>query len=352
MRALRYHGNRDVRIDDIPEPEVRPGTVKLKVHWCGICGSDLHEYLGGPIFSPHTEPHPLVGETNPVVLGHEFSGEIVEVGDGVEGLEVGQRLAVQPTLSDGTCPDCLAGKPQLCKQIGFHGLSGGGGGMSEYTVIPAYMAKVIPDEVPSDLGALIEPLAVAYHGVRHAGVRAGDRVLVFGGGPIGLAALLSLKAAGASLVVVSEIAGARKELARELGAHEVLDPTEVDLAAETDRLTDGRGFDVTIDAAGVQATFDAAVSLVRPQGTVLNLAIWEGPIDFNPNSLVFNEASITASLCYEDGDFERVIKLVAEGRIDPSPLITSRISLADAVTDGFEELVTNKDVHAKILIQP
>lgn len=352
MRALRYHGNRDVRIDDIPEPEVRPGTVKLKVHWCGICGSDLHEYLGGPIFSPHTDPHPLVGETNPVVMGHEFAGEIVEIGEGVEGLEVGQRIAVQPTITDRDCPDCLAGNPQVCKQIGFHGLSGGGGGMSEYTVVPDYMAKVLPDEVPSDIGALIEPLAVSYHGIRHAGVRAGDNVLVFGAGPIGLTALLCLQAAGASVIAVSEVADARKRLARELGVTEVLDPTEVDLQAETDRLTGGRGFDVTIDAAGVQATFDAAVGLVRPHGTVLNLAIWEGPIDFNPNTLVFTEARLTASLCYQEGDFERVIKLVAEGRIDPSPLITRRISLADAVTDGFEELVSNKDAHAKILIEP
>jgi (R,R)-butanediol dehydrogenase / meso-butanediol dehydrogenase / diacetyl reductase len=352
VRALRYHGNRDVRIDDIPEPEVRPGTVKLQVHWCGICGSDLHEYLGGPLFSPHTDPHPLVGETNPVVMGHEFAGEIVEVGEGVEGLAVGQRVAVQPTITDGTCPDCLAGNPQVCKQIGFHGLSGGGGGLSEFTVVPASMAKLLPESVPSDLGALVEPIAVSFHGIRHAGVQTGDTVLVLGAGPIGLTALLCLKAAGASLVVVSEVAESRKKLAEQLGAHAVLDPTVDDLAARTEELTGGRGFDVTIDAAGVQATFDAAVSLVRPHGTVLNLAVWERPIEFNPNSLVFNEATLTASLCYADGDFERVIKLLAEGRLEPQALITRRIKLADAVTEGFEELVARKDDHVKILVQP
>lgn len=352
MKALRYHGNRDVRVDDIPEPEVRPGTVKVEVHWCGICGTDLHEYLGGPIFSPHTDPHPLVGETNPVVLGHEFSGEIIEVGEGVEHLTVGQRIAVEPTLRDGTCLGCRGGNPQVCDVIGFHGLSGGGGGMSERTVIPAYMAQPLPDSVSSELGALVEPLSVAFHAVRKAGVRPGDTALVVGAGPIGLATLMCLRTAGAKVVAVSEVATARKQLAADFGADVVIDPTSEDLAARVAEVTGGVGFDVTFETGGVQATFDAAVASVRKHGTILNLAIWEEPVAFNPNALVFSEATLTASLCYAEGDYARVIKLIADGRLEPAPLITRKVKLADVVRDGFEELVAHKDRHVKVLVQP
>lgn len=122
MKAALWYGREDVRLEDIKEPEVTAGSVKIKVKWCGICGSDLHEYLGGPIFIPQGTPHPISGCVAPVVLGHEFSGEITEVGEGVAGLEIGDRVAVEPIVACGTCAACLEGKYNLCSSLGFHGL--------------------------------------------------------------------------------------------------------------------------------------------------------------------------------------------------------------------------------------
>ena len=131
MKAAVFHGQRDLRVDDVSEPETRSGSVKIEVGWCGICGSDLHEYMAGPIFvAPSGSPHPLMGEEMPVVLGHEFGGRLVEVGDGASSIEVGDRVAVEPIWYCGECPECRRGAYNLCRVLGFYGLSGGGGGFS------------------------------------------------------------------------------------------------------------------------------------------------------------------------------------------------------------------------------
>ena len=152
MKAARFHAREDVRIDDLPEPETREGAVKIKVDWCGICGTDLHEYLEGPIFTPAEVPHPLTGERNPVQLGHEFAGHVTEVGRGVTGFAEGDAVTVEPTLFCGECAECRAGLTNLCPSLGFHGLSGGGGGFAEYTAVPASMVRPL-GQVPTDLGA-------------------------------------------------------------------------------------------------------------------------------------------------------------------------------------------------------
>jgi (R,R)-butanediol dehydrogenase/meso-butanediol dehydrogenase/diacetyl reductase len=181
--ALQHEAEGGLRIDDIPEPETTDGTVKIKVDWCGICGTDLHEYLEGPIFTPVAgSPHPLTGEVAPVQLGHEFAGHITEVGSGVTGFSEGDAVAVEPTLFCGRCSECRAGLTNLCPSLGFHGLSGGGGGYAEFTVVPASMVRPL-GSVPTDLGALVEPLAVGLHAVRNSGVRIGESAVVFGAGP-------------------------------------------------------------------------------------------------------------------------------------------------------------------------
>ncbi|HET9667944.1 MAG TPA: alcohol dehydrogenase catalytic domain-containing protein, partial [Desertimonas sp.] len=148
MRAVRYHGNRDVRIDDIDEPECRPGFVKIAPEWCGICGSDIHEYLVGPETIPSPgAPHPITGESLPIVLGHEYAGTVVEVGEGVDAVQVGDTVAVEPIIRDNTCPTCSEGRYNLCPQIGFNGISGYGGGLAELSVVPSYMIHVLPPNV-------------------------------------------------------------------------------------------------------------------------------------------------------------------------------------------------------------
>lgn len=179
MKAARFHAAKDVRIDDIPIPEVKPGYVRIRPEYVGICGSDLHEYEDGPHIIPAPgSTHSLTKEGIPIVLGHEFSGVVDEIGEGVTGFHKGQRAAIQPTLYDESCTNCTQGLPNCCDQFGFIGLSGAGGGMSEYTVVPAYAVKPLPDDFPLDIGALVEPLAVGWHAVRVSPFKKGDSVLV------------------------------------------------------------------------------------------------------------------------------------------------------------------------------
>lgn len=351
MRAVRYHGNRDVRVDEIDEPEVRPGTVKVAPEWCGICGSDLHEYLIGPETIPAPgSPHPLTGETLPLVMGHEFAGRVVEVGEGVEGVDVGDPVAIEPVLRDHTCEMCLRGEYNLCPQLGFHGLSGGGGGLSELTVVPAYMIHRLPPEVPTDLGALIEPMAVGWHAVREAHFTLGETAVVIGAGPIGLVTMLALQAAGAGAVVMVETAEARKDKAVALGADLVLDPTADDVVADVRRFTGG-GADVVFDAAGNNQTIALAISAVRKRGRIVNIALWEHPAEVDMMQFLFTGATLTNSCVYAD-DHPAVISALAKGAIDAAPLITKRIPLDEIVEGGLLELLEHRDRQVKILVHP
>jgi (R,R)-butanediol dehydrogenase/meso-butanediol dehydrogenase/diacetyl reductase len=351
MRAVRYHGNRDIRIDDIPEPECKPGFVKIAPEWCGICGSDVHEYLIGPETIPSPgEPHPITGETVPIVMGHEYAGRVVEVGEGVDGIAVGDNVAVEPIIRDNSCPTCTDGHYNLCPQLGFHGLSGYGGGLSEFSVVPAYMVHVLPAGVPTDVAALIEPLAVGWHAAKMADLRGGESCLIVGAGPIGLVTLLSLRVQGAGEVVVVELTDARKAKAAELGADLVLDPRSDDVVAVLAERY-GRGVDVAFDAGGHAETIQLALASVRPKGRIVNIALWEHPVEFDMFSMLFKESNLTASCAYcnDHGD---VIEALASGAIDVRPLITSRIPLEEIVTGGIEELMNNRDAHVKILVHP
>jgi (R,R)-butanediol dehydrogenase/meso-butanediol dehydrogenase/diacetyl reductase len=351
MRAVRYHGNRDVRVDDIPEPEVQPGAVKIAPEWCGICGSDLHEFLIGPETIPAPgNPHPITGEVVPIVLGHEFAGRVVAVGDGVDDVSVGDAVAVEPIIRDNTCPACRAGDYNLCPQIGFHGISGGGGGLAEFTVVPRYMVHRLPQSIPTDIGALIEPLAVGWHAVRKSGFRIGDTAVVLGAGPIGLVTMLALRAGGAGLVAMVEISAARKEKAVALGADVVLDPTADDVAGTLKTLTGG-GVDVAFDASGHNETMAMAIGCIRPKGTIVNIALWEHPAEIDMFQFLFTEAFLTSSVAYAN-DHAAVISALASGRIDAAPLISKRIPLEEIVGGGLEELIHNKDQNVKILVHP
>jgi (R,R)-butanediol dehydrogenase/meso-butanediol dehydrogenase/diacetyl reductase len=264
MKAARFHGRKDIRIEDIPEPELRAGAVKIDVAWCGICGTDLHEYLEGPIFCPAPgHPHPLSHEESPVTLGHEFSGTVSEVGDGVEGLAVGDNVVVEPYFVDGDCDMCQAGSYHLCRQMGFIGLSGGGGGLSEKIVVDKRWVHPIGD-IPLDEAALIEPLSVAHHAVARSGAKAGDVALVGGSGPIGLLTAAVLKGMGVT-TIISELTQARKEKAvSSRVADHVLDPSQEDVPARVLELTGGTGADVAFECAGVNAVLDTMLDAVRP----------------------------------------------------------------------------------------
>ena len=351
MKAARFYGPGDIRVEDVPEPQVAPGTVKVEVEWCGICGTDLHEYLEGPIFAPTAEaPHPLTGESVPVTLGHEFAGVVAEVGDGVNDVRVGERVVVEPYIICGHCDACMNGRYNVCQTLGFVGLSGFGGGFSQYVVAERRWIHPL-GELGTDVGALIEPLAVAYHAVRLSRAQPQHSALVFGAGPIGLVTTAALKARGVEQIIVVEPAAVRKEKANIAGADAVLDPNEADVVAMVNELTKGRGADVSFECAGIDAVLKTAILSTRAGGTCVNVAIWGHEASVAMNDLVFREVNVVGSLAYAD-DHPATIDMVRSGKVDPFQFITGRIDLDDIVAQGFDALINHKEENVKILVRP
>ena len=351
MKAARFHGRNDIRIDDVPEPEVRPGTVKIQVAWCGICGTDLHEYLEGPIFVPAPgHPHPLSGEEAPVTMGHEFSGTIVDVGEVVQALSVGDNVVVEPYFVCDECPPCKAGNYHLCTKMGFIGLSGGGGGLGGMVVVDTRWVHKVGN-IPLDQAALIEPLSVAHHAVARSGAKPGDVALVGGSGPIGLLTAAVLKSQGVT-TVISELSAARKDKAISSGvADYVIDPGQEDLQARLLELTDGVGADVAFECAGVNAVLDTLLTAVKPAGVVVNVSIWGRPATVDMQKIVLKEIDLRGTIAYVR-DHAEAIKLVQEGKVNLEPFITARIALEDLVEQGFNTLIHHNDTAVKILVHP
>jgi (R,R)-butanediol dehydrogenase/meso-butanediol dehydrogenase/diacetyl reductase len=351
MKAARFHGPGDIRVEEVPEPQVGPGQVEVSVDWCGICGTDLHEYLEGPIFIPAKgAPHPITGQEMPVVMGHEFAGVVSAVGSGVTGVAEGDRVAVEPYYVCGECVACVAGRYNICRKLGFVGLAGQDGGFAERCVVDQRWVHQLGD-LPTDIGALVEPLAVGYHAVRLSGLRPGGTAAVFGSGPIGLVTTAALKAAGAARVIVVEPAAARKAKAPGAGADTVLDPTGTDVPEAIRDLTGGAGVDVAFECAGIDPVLAAAIGSVRPGGTVVNVAIWGHVPQVAMNDLVLSEITVIGSLAY-CGDHADTIALLRDGKVAAEQFITGRIGLEDLVTGGFRELIDNKEENVKILVSP
>ncbi|KAI0532856.1 GroES-like protein [Xylaria digitata] len=350
MKAARYYGKEDIRIEQVSEPTVGPGQIKIAPAFVGICGTDLHEYLGGPHFCP-TSQHPVTGEAIPITLGHEFSGVIKEIGPGVTGFEIGQACAVQPTLFCGHCAACEGDAENVCHNGGFVGLSGSGGGLSEAVCVNATHVFPLPEGLELETGALVEPLSVAWHAVSAAPEIGPDSiVLIIGGGPIGLALILCLKAKGVKTIIVSEIAASRQNFARQFGATQVVNPVNDDVTKVVQTLTNGSGADVTFDCAGVPASIKSACTAVKAKGTVVNVAIWEKEIPFNPNWVTAKESTYKSVLGYRKSDFEAVIENLRTSAIKPSGMITAKIKFENVVKDGIKRLISDKDNHVKILV--
>lgn len=351
MRAARFYDQKDIRIEEIEEPALQPGTVAIDVAWCGICGTDLHEYLEGPIFVPPAgHPHPISGECAPVTLGHEFSGTITALGEGITDLKVGENVVVEPyIIADDV--DTSEGQPyHLSKDMNFIGLGGRGGGLSEKIVVQRRWVHPIGD-IPLDEAALIEPLSVGHHAFVRSGAKAGQVAIVGGAGPIGLLTAAVLKAEGLT-VYISELSEARKAKARETGvADQVFDPREGDVAEKVRELTGGRGADVGFECSSVPVVLDMLLDAVRPAGTIVNVSIWGHKPRVDMPKLVLKEIDLRGTIGYAS-DHPDTIELVRTGKIDLSKFITGRIGLDQLVSEGFDQLINNNEHHVKIIVDP
>ncbi|MFD2675200.1 2,3-butanediol dehydrogenase [Gulosibacter bifidus] len=354
MKAARYYDNKDIRIEEVDAPTVVPGTVGIDVAWCGICGTDLHEYLEGPLFiPPHNHPHPISGESAPLTLGHEMSGVVYEVGEGVEGLAVGDHVVVEPyIISDDVDTGADSKDYHLSKDMNFIGLGGGGGGLGEKIVVKARWAHKIDKKVPLDQAALIEPLTVGAHAVERSDVKEGDLAIIGGAGPIGLLTAAVLKAKGVT-VVMSELSPLRREKALETGvADYAFDPRETDVVAEVRKLSrDGKGADVAFEATSVQVVLDTLMDAVRPTGVIVVISIWSKRSDFDMHKLVMKEIDLRGTIAYVNNHPE-TIKMVEEGKVNLEPFITGKIGLDGLVDEGFDTLINRNETAVKILVSP
>lgn len=353
MRAARYYDRGDVRIEDIPEPELRPGTVGIDVAWCGICGTDLHEYADGPIFIPPSgHPQPISGESAPITIGHEMSGVVTALGEGVTDLAVGDHVVVEPyILHDDVDTGPASSDYHLSADMNFIGLGGHGGGLAEKIVVQQRWVHKIADSVPLDQAALIEPLAVGFHAVARSDAAAGDVALITGAGPIGLLTAAICRAQGIS-VIISEPSSLRRAKASESGvADHVLDPSAEDVVARVAELTDGRGADVGFECTSVQPALDTLFDALKPTGVLVVVSIWGHPGSVEMQKLVLKEIDMRGTIAYVNSHPE-TIALVESGRIDLSPFITGKIALDDLVTDGYDTLLNRNETAVKILVSP
>ncbi|MCK1976097.1 2,3-butanediol dehydrogenase [Jeotgalicoccus huakuii] len=345
MRAAVFYEAKDIRVEDVEIPEVKENDVKVRVAWTGICGSDLHEYNAGPIFIPKDEASPLTGRQAPLTMGHEFSGVIEEVGSGVEDLKVGDKVTINPLITGKVHENPLV---DMYKGFTFVGL-GSDGGFADFTVVDQRNIVKLQDDTSLQIGALVEPTAVALQAIRESEMNFSDSVAVFGAGPIGLLTVIAARAAGAKDIIVFDLSDNRLEKAKEVGATYVVnsgneDPVEFVKQYYPD------GVDRAFEVAGVPVTVNQAIAVTRARGMVTIVSIFEKEMDFNPMLLTASGVRISSTLAYEPDIFEATVKMIESGQIDPSQVITDQIELEDVVTKGFEELLNNKN-QSKILVK-
>ncbi|NMO56433.1 2,3-butanediol dehydrogenase [Actinoplanes sp. TBRC 11911] len=352
MLAARFHDKGDIRLEtaDIPAPK-SPDEVLVEVAWCGICGTDLHEYLVGPIVTSVT-PHPLTGVTLPQTLGHEFSARVVEAGPEVTGVAAGDRVAVMPAIVCGRCAYCRRGLGHLCVRFACTGLSAETGGLAQYAVLKDYQVAKLPDAVSDVEGAVVEPASVAAYGVDRAGVHGGDVVLVTGAGPIGVLSALYANAVGAATVVIAEPNPNRAALARDLDVGPVLDPTGAGFDDAIAELTDGLGVDVVAECSGSTPGLATALTSVRSRGSIVQTGLHTRPATLDAMTLSAKDVTLVGSWCYLITDWPRIIRLIASGKYPVARAVTARIALPDVVTKGFDVLVDPRGDQLKVLASP
>ena len=335
-QAVFYEGNRTIRHGRCELVEPASGEVQLKISHCGICGTDLHIYHGAMDARVQM----------PLVMGHEMSATVHKLGDGVYDYAVGEQVVVMPLAPCGDCPACAAGHSHICNNLDFLGIDTPGAFQSYWTV-PAYTLHRMPAHLSLKHGALIEPLAVACHDVRLAGVKAGDQAVVLGGGPIGMLVALVARHAGAE-VLVSEINPFRADLANQLGL-DAVNPHEVDLVKRVMERTAGAGADIVFEVTGSTAGASVMTELLRTRGLAVVVAIFAQQPKIDLFRFFWRELRMQGVRVYESQDFSAAIDLAAQGTLPLDALITD-IRPLQALQSGFEDMEIGGRV-MKILLE-
>ena len=317
MKASRFLGNKTFAVTDLPTPHAGPGELVLRNQVCGVCGTDVHIYHGEP-GSADVNP--------PVVLGHEYSGEVVEVGKGVTGFAVGDHVTVDPNIYCGHCAYCQNGKKQLCPSMEAIGVTRDGG-FAEYSLIPAAQTFKLDPSVPFESAAMAEPLACCLHGIDLAGIQVGDKVCVVGGGAIGLLMVQLAKLSGASQIVLSEPNEKRRQVGLQLGANAAIDPTRPDAQEDFAQVLGG-GANVVIECVGNVPAVKSAFQFAGKGATVLLFSVpkVDATFDLPLFDVYKKELTIKGSFVNPD-THARAVALINSGKVDFGPIITHRFTL-------------------------
>ena len=342
MRAAIYKGLETIEVEHVPDPDAGPDDVVVKVAACGICGSDLHTYLHGAFVEP--------GQ----VMGHEFVGEVVHVGERISGLAVGDRVTASPIVPCMECARCREGRYNLCGAAWANGIAyGRPGAFAEFVKIPSPVvgSNVFPlgPEVTDAAGALVEPLAVGVHAVRLVEPVQGATALVLGLGTIGLQVVQALRAHGAGRIIGIDLSARRVEAAAAVGA-EAYDGSDGVASVLAGALAGGEEIDVVFECTGVRPAAQAALDVVRSGGTILVLALYDEPIALDPTVLVQREILLRGSIAYTSEDFQEAVELLAAGAALADPLITHREPL-DKIGEAFSTQLRKND-SIKVLVEP
>ncbi len=351
MRANVFHGVNDIRVEEVQRPHAGVGEAVIRVTLTTICGTDLHIVRGEYPVKPG------------LIIGHEPVGVIEELGPGVTGYEIGERVLVGAITPCGQCRACLSGFLSQCGHgTGFEAIGGWrfgntlNGAQAEYLLVPYAQANLakIPDELSDDQVVLLADIAsTGFSGAESGGIRIGDSVAVFAQGPIGLCATAGAKLMGASLVIGIDGDETRLRMAKRMGADVVLDYRGVDVVAEINRLTDG-GVDVAIEALGTQQTFENALRCLRPGGTLSSLGVYSGKLQMPYDAFAagIGDHRIVTTLCPGGKErMRRLMETVRRGRVDLRPLLTHTVTL-DQIAEGYGIFGDRRDGVLKVAIRP
>lgn len=340
MRALRYLGPEKLEVQAVPKPEPQKGEVLIKVKGCGICGSDVHGYYG------------LTGRRiPPMTMGHEFSGIIEELGEGVTSRKVGDKVIVQPINFCGTCENCKKGLTMLCLNKKFFGVLTTDGAMAEYVAVPEKLLYPVPDDSDCYVGAMVEPYAVAYGAVLKAGDLTGQTVLIIGAGMIGACVLQLVKLKNPAKIIVSDLSDARLKTSLELGADAVINPKNEDYMEAVRRLTDGGMIDTSIECVGVQSSANQSIKCLKVGGTTVWVGMSQKEMTINMQDVVCSARKVIGSFNYTHEEFGQVAEIVTSGKLATDKLLTKVVSLEEAV-EVFPDIHNRPDDYMKVIVDP
>ena len=337
MRALVYQGPKQMTIENWETPVPKPGEVRVRTAFCGICGSDVHGWLG------------ITGRRiAPMVMGHELSGVVEALGEGVTDWKIGDRVTVQPLFSCGTCDFCREGLNNLCPTRELMGAMTCNGAFIDSFCVPAENLCKLPDNLSLEIGALIEPFAVAYRGVLHAGGVEGKNVMICGAGTIGLMVLKVCKMLNAKSITIVDLSDERLAFAKQHGA-DILINGKADIGAILAEYGIRDQIDVAIEAVGVSPTVQQTVDFVKTRGQIIWIGNSAPMVSLNMQSVVTRELNIQGSYIYTDADFRECVRLLSEQPQDFTGIISDVIPVEQA-NAMFEELSQGAGAKIKVLV--